>query len=1078
VTQSNGGTLDIITDFVTGEDLIEFTIDAVDDDDGVVIDVTSFAVRSNYDNGVASLNGTSTIDDEVQGDGFYDSTEQLLYIDANGDGQINDVRDYTVQVKGTVNFEDLVFVLNGGDGNDSIVAGVNNDTIYSSEGNDTIEAGTGDDYIDASNGTDSIDAGEGNDEIWGGAGDDNINAGDGDDLIIIGAAAEHGASESIAVGKGNDTIRFISTTADETLVLSADVTDDDDFINVEISNEEGEDDGTTALNVDASELTIGVNLKGNAGDNVLTGTSQADTVDGGDGNDTLDFSELSGSVANVGVAINLTGKDISASTINGATLLYVDGDKTAGDLDLGSAAHLGADGQTDWNELRDSVISIESVVATAFVDYIALGAGGMTVTGGAGADVIVLGTGDDTITDLNVNDDIDVLVFSGTETVASNVTSVKHTITVDSKDYDRTYSSKDGFVSFDEDTADAIANPQTLKWNLEEKKLAIQADTTLNASDKVSMFIEGDDAYVYYSGAKGGDDSDDQFVKIEGGKSLNSIDDTDVTGFTLETVTRSVAVTFESNIADFTGANSLSGDSPSHAVSVLAWGGPVFAMWEVMASEPFVPVGMTGANAVDIAAAQTDTVLSAYLTANSGARKLLDSYGTPFEQGVTVTLAAPTGTEDVLIAPDAWATYYPTILLKPFSMTGADGDDMIFGASGNDTLTGGLGNDLLLGGDGVDSIVGDAGDDLIYGGAGNDNITSGEGNDTIYVTSGTDDITDFSNDDILVVSANAQANIVLSEAFVATKDTSNLGTATWSTKGFDVDLSKATGDFTVENTGDGASLIGAAGNDTLKGGTGDDAINGGGGNDSMTGGAGNDTFDITSTAADTDTITDWGNGADTLTGTAFKGQTLNITIDDQSTTALDLSTLLALNGTASVTGGEGNDSINGGASNDTITGGDGDDTITGGNGVDNLAGGDGDDTFVFASGDAFTNGFNPIGANKFIEPAVGDKYEDVNVVNGLITGDTLDLSNASLVIDGGTPDALDDNEFVLVQGDYVDGVFTVGAGLNTGHDSLLIYDANPVVSTIAASFVVLVGVNHTEESSIVNTLGVLTVFGA
>ncbi|XQU07767.1 type I secretion C-terminal target domain-containing protein [Halomonas sp. LY9] len=64
-------------------------------------------------------------------------------------------------------------------------------------------------------------------------------------------------------------------------------------------------------------------------------------------------------------------------------------------------------------------------------------------------------------------------------------------------------------------------------------------------------------------------------------------------------------------------------------------------------------------------------------------------------------------------------------------------------------------------------------------------------------------------------------------------------------------------------------LIGGAGDDTLNGGAGNDVLLGGAGNDTLTGGAGADTFkwmlsDVTSGEAATDTVTDFGNGENTL----------------------------------------------------------------------------------------------------------------------------------------------------------------------------------------------------------------------
>jgi Ca2+-binding RTX toxin-like protein len=118
----------------------------------------------------------------------------------------------------------------------------------------------------------------------------------------------------------------------------------------------------------------------------------------------------------------------------------------------------------------------------------------------------------------------------------------------------------------------------------------------------------------------------------------------------------------------------------------------------------------------------------------------------------------------------------------------------------------------------------------------------------------------------------------------------------------------------------------------------------------MTGGLGNDTFDLTGSDATIDTITDWGVGADVLTGTFGSGGQLNVSIDNSSTTAFSAAIAAASNGKVSVTGGTGNDNITGGAGSDTLLGGDGDDALNaGGTGSDSLIGGNGNDTFTLAA---------------------------------------------------------------------------------------------------------------------------------
>jgi Ca2+-binding RTX toxin-like protein len=70
-------------------------------------------------------------------------------------------------------------------------------------------------------------------------------------------------------------------------------------------------------------------------------------------------------------------------------------------------------------------------------------------------------------------------------------------------------------------------------------------------------------------------------------------------------------------------------------------------------------------------------------------------------------------------------------------VNGGEGDDIIWGSSGNDTLEGGNGHDYLFGMDGRDSLYGNHGDDWVFGMGGTEKKISGGG--------GTDHT--FNNDD-------------------------------------------------------------------------------------------------------------------------------------------------------------------------------------------------------------------------------------------------------------------------------------------------------------------------------------------
>lgn len=176
-------------------------------------------------------------------------------------------------------------------------------------------------------------------------------------------------------------------------------------------------------------------------------------------------------------------------------------------------------------------------------------------------------------------------------------------------------------------------------------------------------------------------------------------------------------------------------------------------------------------------------------------------------------------------------------------ITAGDNDDIIDGGDGNDVIMSGGGNDDIFGGAGKDNIKAGAGDDFIDGGAGADNMAGGAGNDTYVVDDAKDKI---------VEKAGEGSDTVESASDFSLAKLANVENITLT-------------DAAVSATGNAAAntLIGNDVNNILNGGAGDDVLDGGLGLDTLTGGAGNDTF-VFDNLGGADTITDFGNGDDTL----------------------------------------------------------------------------------------------------------------------------------------------------------------------------------------------------------------------
>jgi CshA-type fibril repeat protein len=254
-------------------------------------------------------------------------------------------------------------------------------------------------------------------------------------------------------------------------------------------------------------------------------------------------------------------------------------------------------------------------------------------------------------------------------------------------------------------------------------------------------------------------------------------------------------------------------------------------------------------------------------------------------------------------------------------------DDRIEAGDGNDTVTAGLGDDTVNAGTGNDSVVGGVGNDVLNGEEGNDTLTGGNGNDTVDGGIG-DDVIDTTG------SATPLPDIDYPGVYPADTNPNN-----------DRDsVVGGAGNDTIRTGDDADTIQGGLGNDVIDagidadlvdGGEGSDSVQGGEGADTITGGTGNDLIyggldDVIGEALDLPDATDLrpDNNRDSLVGGA--GDDTIFGRDDDDT----------------IDGGAGNDLIDGGIDEDSILGGTGNDTITGSQGADTATGGDDRDRFI------------------------------------------------------------------------------------------------------------------------------------
>ena len=368
---------------------------------------------------------------------------------------------------------------------------------------------------------------------------------------------------------------------------------------------------------------------------------------------------------------------------------------------------------------------------------------------------------------------------------------------------------------------------------------------------------------------------------------------------------------------------------------------------------------------------------------------------------------------------------------------------------GNTTILGGAGDNRLTGGNKVDRIFGGAGDDTIEGRAGSDVLDGGEGGEE--------------NGDTLSYAGSPVRGGTTTDAGYISGVTVVLNSSA------DGEGTYAEGD-TFTGGGNFENLIGSSRDDNLTGDTQDNVIDGGGGNDTIASGGGDDTLkggsgsDIV--AGDGGDKVEGGPGNDRLTGTGTgpTGDFLSyesasgVTVDLSDLTTRDLTQpeadlfndgtiasvsdiikvsrgdasndiatgfvnvigsrggdtligssgdneLRGLGGNDTLTGNEGADMLKGGAGNDMLNGSDGDDILDGGPGADKLDGGThsgtpGDIATYASATEGVTVDLS--GGNRGQGDAAGDTYDDIEQYVGSAHNDVFIAGKDEHNITGGT----------------------------------------------------------------------------
>ncbi|MEP9352368.1 calcium-binding protein [Xanthobacter sp. KR7-65] len=356
-----------------------------------------------------------------------------------------------------------------------------------------------------------------------------------------------------------------------------------------------------------------------------------------------------------------------------------------------------------------------------------------------------------------------------------------------------------------------------------------------------------------------------------------------------------------------------------------------------------------------------------------------------------------------------------------------------FSGTGNtlaNVMAGGAGNDSLVASAGNDTLSGNAGDDYLDGGTGADAMTGGTGNDVYLVDNTGDTVSEADGGGTDLVRTSLSSYTLAA----ALEDLTYTGAGDFTGNG------NASANVLTGGTANDTFTAGA-GNDTLYGRSGNDWLDGGTGSDALIGGTGDDVYLVDSTG---DAITEYADGGNDTVRTTLVSYTLAPELENLVYTGT---------GGANFTG-------TGNAADNSISGGKANDTLDGGAGNDALAGGLGNDTYIVdAAGDVVTEAANAgtdTVRTSLSSYALGANVENVTYTGTgdfTATGNTLDNTlKGAAGNDIFSGDTGSDTLYGLVGDDWLDG----GAGSDwmeggAGNDTYVVDSTGDTVKEAASA---------------------------
>ena len=619
----------------------------------------------------------------------------------------------------------------------SLVSFLGSGSLVPTEGDDVITTGAGNDFVDALGGNDVVNTGAGDDTIIGGLGNDQLTGGAG--------------SDSMSGGAGND-------------IYSVDDVGD---VVIEAANEGTDTVSSTisyVLGANVENLilagSIVINGTGNSLNNVLTGNSAANLLSGGAGADTM-----VGGAGDDTYVVDNAGDVVTEQANAGIDTVQSSVDYTLG-ANLENLTLTGSAVNGTGNSLNNVLTDVSGV--------------SNVLTGGAGDDTYIVGTGDIAVEAANEGTDLVLSrvdytlganlenltltgsAVNGTGNSLNNIltgNSAANVLTGDGGDDTYVVGTGDTVVEAANAGTDLVQSDVswTLGANVENLTLtgvgaingtgnSLNNILTGNSAANVLTGGAGDDTYVVGVGdtvveaANAGTDLVQSDVSVTLGANVENLmltgtDAIDGTGNELNNILTGNSAA--NVLTGGAGADTLLGGAGDDTYGVDNVGDVVTEQANDGTDTVQSRVSFTlGANVENLVLTGTDAIdgigneLNNILTGNSAANVLTGGAGDDtyvVGTGDTVVEAANDGTD--LVQSDGSWTLGANV--EQLTLTGTDAIDGI-GNELNNILTGNSAANVLSGGAGADTLLGGAGDDTYVVGAGDTVVeAANDGIDTV-----------------------------------------------------------------------------------------------------------------------------------------------------------------------------------------------------------------------------------------------------------------------------------------------------------------------------------------------------------